>query len=300
MKKPALLRAVGPVLQRRCACGNGAAQGECDACRARKSLVQRKPAAESVRNDGLDLVHAVLRAPGQPLEGSTRRVFEPRFGHDFSRVRVHANEQAAQSAHAVHALAYTVGRHVVFAAGQYTPGTHHGNALIAHELAHVVQQSGGADSPGSAPMTIGNRCDAAEIDADRAAAHVLHGGRTGIGRSSGATGARLLRQETAETSEPTSAGGGCRTITSTPCPGSHGNYTMIGMTGRMRLVNKGDCTLYVAAHDASGAVVGVKGVPIAPGESLVFDPPREAADVSFACATNCDGSGRLEHPFLCA
>jgi hypothetical protein len=67
---------------------------------------------------------------------------EPRFGHDFSRVRVHTDSKAAESARAVNALAYTVGRDVVFGAGQHVPGTSAGQRLLAHELAHVVQQKG--------------------------------------------------------------------------------------------------------------------------------------------------------------
>ena len=66
---------------------------------------------------------------------------EPRFGHDFSQVRVHRDAQAAASARAVNALAYTVGRNLVFGAGQYSPATDAGQSLMAHELTHVVQQS---------------------------------------------------------------------------------------------------------------------------------------------------------------
>jgi hypothetical protein len=86
------------------------------------------------------LVQEVLRTPGQPLDASSRAYFEPRFGQDFSGVRVHTDARAAQSARAVDALAYTVGQHIVFDAGQYAPGTPDGRRLLAHELAHVVQQ----------------------------------------------------------------------------------------------------------------------------------------------------------------
>lgn len=89
----------------------------------------------------------VLRAPGQPLDAATRAYFEPRFGHDFSRVRVHTDETAAQSARAVHALAFTVGHNLVFDAGQFAPQTSSGRRLLAHELAHVIQQAGTAPAP---------------------------------------------------------------------------------------------------------------------------------------------------------
>ena len=81
-----------------------------------------------------------LRGGGQPLPESARSFFEPRFGHDFSRVRVHTDAKAAESAHMVRALAYMVGQDIVFATGQYAPTTGAGRELIAHELAHVVQQ----------------------------------------------------------------------------------------------------------------------------------------------------------------
>lgn len=81
----------------------------------------------------------VLRSPGQPLDGGARAFMEPLFDHDFSRVRVHADPKAAQSADAVDAHAYAVGQHVVFGPGEYAPGTAQGRSLIAHELAHVVQ-----------------------------------------------------------------------------------------------------------------------------------------------------------------
>ncbi|MGH8583537.1 MAG: DUF4157 domain-containing protein [Gammaproteobacteria bacterium] len=94
-------------------------------------------------------VHKVLSSPGQPLAPETRAFFEPRFGYDFSRVRVHADQPAAESARAVDAEAYTVGRHLVFGAGAYRPTTGEGQRLLAHELAHVVQQ-GGVDAMGAA------------------------------------------------------------------------------------------------------------------------------------------------------
>lgn len=88
------------------------------------------------------IVHEVLRSPGQPLDPTTRVFMESRFGHDFSHVRVHTGTRAVKSAQTVSAQAYTVGRDVVFGAGQYNPGTLHGQALMAHELTHVIQQRG--------------------------------------------------------------------------------------------------------------------------------------------------------------
>src|SRR5271165_6780790 len=76
------------------------------------------------------------------MDASTRAYFEPRFGHDFSRVRVHVGAAAERSALDVNAQAYTVGDDIVFGAGRFAPGTLEGRRLLAHELTHVVQQSG--------------------------------------------------------------------------------------------------------------------------------------------------------------
>lgn len=89
-------------------------------------------------------VETVLNTAGQPLAPSTQALMESRFGHDFSQVRVHTDAQAAESAQTIQALAYTVGQNIAFASGQYAPNTHAGQKLLAHELTHVVQQSGQA------------------------------------------------------------------------------------------------------------------------------------------------------------
>ncbi len=81
--------------------------------------------------------------PGQPLDGPTRAFFELRFGYDFSSVRMHREAKAAESARTVTALAYTVGNHVVFGAGQYAPESDAGRRLLAHELTHTIQQRSG-------------------------------------------------------------------------------------------------------------------------------------------------------------
>lgn len=86
------------------------------------------------------LVSDVLRAPGEPLDSTTRASMEARFGRDLSRVRVHADQRAAHSARGLNAQAYTVGEDVVFGAGQYRRGSSEGRKLIAHELTHVLQQ----------------------------------------------------------------------------------------------------------------------------------------------------------------
>jgi hypothetical protein len=149
------------LLQRKRAYGGSPGpSGECEECRKKRLSLQRKTqraGADSQHStfntqQGSDvppIVQDVLRSPGQPLDSTTRAFMEPRFGHDFSKVRVHTDAKAAESARAVNALAYTVGRDVAFGAGRYAPGTLGGNRLLAHELVHVVQQDQGGGGHGA-------------------------------------------------------------------------------------------------------------------------------------------------------
>jgi hypothetical protein len=98
------------------------------------------------------IVNGVLRSPGQPLDRAARAFLEPRFSRDFSNVRVHTDASAADSAKVMNAKAYAIGRDIVFGVGSYAPQTRAGQRLIAHELAHVVQQSRG----GLAPFSVSN------------------------------------------------------------------------------------------------------------------------------------------------
>jgi len=138
-----VLRMPAPTVQRTCAtCAAGGPT--CPTCKKNendKGLVQRKTAALATSStDSVpdNFLHHL--GPGQPLDSSTRAFFEPRFGHDFSKVPVHVDERAAESARSINANAYTLGHNVVFGAGQYASGTTHGQRLLAHELTHVVQQ----------------------------------------------------------------------------------------------------------------------------------------------------------------
>ncbi|HEY9405592.1 MAG TPA: DUF4157 domain-containing protein, partial [Pyrinomonadaceae bacterium] len=139
------------------------------------------PAAGAV--SAPSVVQDVLGSAGQPLDAATRSFMETRFGHDFGRVRVHTDERASQSAEAVRAKAYTVGRDVVFRRGAYAPDTGEGKRLLAHELAHVVQQGGGMNtSPG-----IGRERNAPGVNGSAAPG----GGSLKINRASGL---RIARQ----------------------------------------------------------------------------------------------------------
>jgi hypothetical protein len=133
-----VMRMPGHAVQRACSCGSSG--GECAACKEEGTL-HRFAHGHAESFPAPAIVHEVLRSGGQPLDHSTRSFMEPRFGCDFSQVRVHSGARASESARSVNALAYTVGDHTVFGAGQYSPASHAGRQLIAHELAHVVQQS---------------------------------------------------------------------------------------------------------------------------------------------------------------
>jgi outer membrane protein OmpA-like peptidoglycan-associated protein len=131
------------VLQRACACGQHTpgGGGECSECRRkREASLQRSATSTAPISTVPPIVYEVLRSPGRPLDSATRAYMEPRFGHDFSQVRVHTDQKAAQSASAVNALAYTVGQDIVFNKGQYAPLTGSRQRLIGHELTHVIQQ----------------------------------------------------------------------------------------------------------------------------------------------------------------
>jgi hypothetical protein len=142
-----------PVLRRKCAC-EGAGES-CSACEEEKKKEESK--GELMRKaDGApnfveapSIVQDVLSSPGQPLDSKTRSFMESRFDCDFSHVRLHTDERARESARAVRALAYTVGSDVVFDRDHYSPNNPESQQLLAHELTHVVQQTGpdGASSP---------------------------------------------------------------------------------------------------------------------------------------------------------
>ena len=145
-----------PQLHRKCGCGGSSEGGGlCSECAEKEELL-RSPIGPSPVSEAPPLVHDVIRSQGEPLDSATREFFEPRFGRDLSKVRVHRDVRAASSALSVNAIAYTVGRDVVFGAGQYSPTTSAGRHLIAHELTHVLQQ-GAAQAPGDVRGSVSSR-----------------------------------------------------------------------------------------------------------------------------------------------
>jgi Domain of unknown function (DUF4157) len=138
---------------------------KCAACEDEENALRMKPArSDAAGAHAPALVHEVLRSPGRPLDAPTRAFFEPRFGHDFGAVRIHDNGQAAASARSVGALAYTVGRDIVFGGGAYADGTDAGRRLLAHELAHTVQQGRAPASQLSLQRKVAVAKPAANID----------------------------------------------------------------------------------------------------------------------------------------
>jgi Domain of unknown function (DUF4157)/Lysine-specific metallo-endopeptidase len=169
------------VLQRQCACGqhSPSGEGECDSCKKKRvSLSRHTKGPGPVSIDSR--VRSALESPGQPLEKETRALMESRFHHDFSSVRVHTGARAEESAGALQANAYALGRDVVFARGQYNPASEDGLHLIAHELAHVVQQQ---HAPALTPQTeleVSSPGDNSEREAEAAADRVAEGRESAI------------------------------------------------------------------------------------------------------------------------
>jgi hypothetical protein len=190
-----------PAIRRQCACGPTSDIGACPACAGKPEVrrfateedqddhetdetggeLDRRFGAgatgEAGRHDGPRGVPAIvadeLEAGGSPLDPATRADMEARFGHDFSRVRVHAGPRAAASAQAIDARAYTLGHEVVFGGGEYTPQTHAGRRVLAHELAHVAAQGSARIAPRDA--VIGGAGDPAETAADTTADRAMSG-----------------------------------------------------------------------------------------------------------------------------
>ena len=168
---PRFLRGRGQYahVQRKCAC-EGSASGECEECRKREEEPPGAPvirrsvsgngnsqlagspgsgtghlsttySSEAPATQAPAIVHRALRSPSRPLDSSTLGFMQARFGRDFGAVRVHTDADAAASAAAIAANAYTAGNDIAFAQGQYLPETAAGQRLLAHELTHVLQQT---------------------------------------------------------------------------------------------------------------------------------------------------------------
>lgn len=162
-------------IQRKCACG--ASQGEPCSCKHEEEhpelqIDRSSKGPEERSNDAVGAVQSVVSGPGKPLSKPVRQDMESGFGRSFSHVRIHDTPRAAASAEGIGAHAYTVGNHIAFNRGQYQPSTDSGRFLLAHELAHTVQQSG---APQSDSTRISQPGDRHETQANRAASAATSG-----------------------------------------------------------------------------------------------------------------------------
>ncbi|HET7065502.1 MAG TPA: DUF4157 domain-containing protein [Rudaea sp.] len=135
MTAPGSIGSSSPAIQRKCSA--------CEDDEQRRIQTKRVSAASGLATRDSAAAERAVAHGGAPLPSAARTFFEPRFGHDFSQVRVHTDATAANAARALDAQAYTLGHNIAFAPGAYAPHTGAGRSLLAHELAHVVQQQGG-------------------------------------------------------------------------------------------------------------------------------------------------------------
>ncbi|MBN2385425.1 MAG: DUF4157 domain-containing protein [Anaerolineales bacterium] len=260
-------------------------------------LAERSPDLSGEAPGG---VQAALQSPGQPLEADTRAFLEPRFGQDLSRVRIHADARAARSAGALNALAYTVGRDIVFSAGQYRPDTLAGRKLLAHELAHVLQQGGAVFQPGRRlPLA------AAEGPLERqaeAAGSQMHQGSL---LAAGGLCAAISIQRAIE--DPASPAGGGTTAADDLCAGwfsdrqsltkrAAEHYVHTELTGDRGGVERIDCDLFApsgayacTAQFSDGTPIRVIArrdviiVSLAPIQSMYPPPDRPLCWYDYRC-----------------
>jgi hypothetical protein len=199
----------GPMIQRKCACGGSCAK--CSEAEPQLPIVPVQPASEEPRkvqaqpdsnfSGGTASLDGIIpsNSRGDSLDPGTRSLLESRFGQDFSGVRVHSDSAASESSRAIGARAYTSGQDIYFAPGQYSSGSSEGRHLLAHELAHVVQQRTRAAGPVSASPVIGELGDIYEQEAERAADAVT---QDEAPRIVGAPPAGMLQKTNGDSSAP--------------------------------------------------------------------------------------------------
>jgi Domain of unknown function (DUF4157) len=167
MPEPGIASADAPQsLQRKCASCEEEDQ------KAASRLARKQTNGGAAGLDGRaapPIVEEVLASPGQPLDAATRAFFEPRLGQDISQVRLHTDSKAAESARSVNALAYTVGNHITLRDGHSAAEGDPGRWLLAHELAHTVQQNAGVAAPRPASPASSLRRQAGGMDDDQKA-----------------------------------------------------------------------------------------------------------------------------------
>ena len=169
-----------------------------------QGVLQLLAAGEEPDTEAPSPVHDVVGSGGTPLDAGTRSSMEDAFGTSFEHVRVHTDDRASKSAESVGANAYTVGSDMVFKSGHYDPGSSSGQRTIAHELAHVVQQSqgpvDGADAPGG--IKVSDPSDRFERAADQTAGTVLSSVQTSKANATSSASAPVAQLEEDESAVP--------------------------------------------------------------------------------------------------
>lgn len=231
------------------------------------ALLSRKASGAPARAKVPPVVNRVLKSPGEPLKAELRDFFGPRFGHDFSKVRVHADGEAGESARAVEARAYAVGEHVAFADGQYKPETGEGRRLLAHELAHTVQQSraGGARGP-TAGLKVSNPGDPEELQAEAAAHNALRSKPVPMSGPGPAFPGSLNRQTA--TTPPSTA---------SATPPTKGGYHVVAAGESLSAIAQqwyGNMKLWTKIYAANKKLIGGKPNLVGVGMNL-FIPPLD-------------------------
>ena len=178
---PAIVATQQPVLRRRCACGQHEPSGECEECKRKHSeekgsgdpLLRRATLRKSAINRVPDSVSVAMQQRGSAMDAGLRSRLESSFRCDLSQVRVHADEPAAQAAAAIDARAFTFGQNIWFGRNEFSPHSSRGFHLLAHEVAHTIQQ--GTQTPVvQRSLGVGAVDDPAEIAAEHAADAVVH------------------------------------------------------------------------------------------------------------------------------
>ena len=149
--------------------------------RSEQTAAETDPAGEAGVPES---VREVIASTGRSLDASIQRAMEDRMGDSLGDVRIHTGPQAAAACEAIDARAFTVGNHVAFNSGEYDPDSPEGQHVLAHELAHVRQQTGGAVSmlPQEEVALDVDPDPALEREAEETAQRVMQGGELGIQR----------------------------------------------------------------------------------------------------------------------
>ena len=166
-------------------------------------VVQRQVGEEPLRSEWIERRITEAKSSGQPIENNTRQFMESAFGQDFGDVRIHTSSKAAESAEALGAEAYTMGKDVFFGVNRYQPGSKEGTELIAHELTHVVQQRSGRGSF-QEKITIGQPGDVYEQEADKIARMVVEGDTVNV-KNKGLSPSTSLAERVQRVIDPISA-----------------------------------------------------------------------------------------------